>query len=313
MNPLTKLKLIFGVIFISLLALAGLSYADTTIYLPIIIKSAYEPEKGVDLSYSFCEDLNTLGAGWYTNFNYQPAGNCPSNDRRFVPVIYGKNEANNNAILTAAINNAKASGWLIGYGEPNLHGTTPEEGAIAWEKIEDAARPLGIKLVSPFPSPHPPNSNLVSPSEPYGYTWTWKMVEAYKTRNNGAIPQFDALGWNYYLINYPSFPPSPQNAIDFFNARRQEAVAYGYRDKPFWVLEYAGACWHSGTPYPTFNTETMQQVTAFFKNTAWVTRYAWFANRIWGSEPWGQNHQSCSLINPANGQPTSLGSMYSGY
>jgi hypothetical protein len=317
MNPLTKLKLAFGVIFISLIALAGLSYADTTIYLPIIVKSAYEPEKGVDLSYSFCEDLNTLGAGWYTSFNYQPAGNCPPNDRRFVPVIYGKDQANNNAILTTAINNAKVSGWLIGYGEPNLRGTTPYEGAIAWKKIEDAALPLGIKLVSPFPSPHQPYSSLNGSTDPYGYTWTWKMVEEYQ-KLYGAKPHFDALGWNYYLINedpktgQPMFPPIPQNAIDFLNLRRQEALARGY-DIPFWILEYAGACWHGGTPYPTYNTETIQQVTAWFKNTAWVTRYAWFSNRIWGNEPWGQNHQSCTLIDPTTGQPTSLGVMYSSY
>ena len=92
---------------------------------------------------------------------------------------------------------------------------------------------------------------------------------------------------------------------------RLEPVLAEYNDKPFWVLEYAGACWNS-PPY-TFNTETMQQVTAFFKDTSWITRYAWFSNRIRGTEPWGPNHQSCSLVDPDTGVLTSLGVLYAGY
>lgn len=309
MKYLIKLTLILVTTIIGLVVLNKSSQADT-IYLPVILVS-YEPEKGVSLSYSYCEDLTTLKAGWYINFRHAPIGNCPASDQRFVPIIYGKTEANNNTILTAAINNAKISGWLIGYGEPNLRGTTPLQGAIAWRTIEQVALPAGIKLVSPFPSPHPPNSNLVSPAEPYGYTWTWKMVEEYQNLY-GTKPHFDALGWNYYLINYPSFPPKPQDAINFFNARRQEALARGY-DVPFWILEYAGACWHTNTPHPTYNAETMQLVTTFFKNTSWITRYAWFSSRIFGNEPWGQNHQSCSLLNPSTGTRTALGATYTNY
>ena len=315
MNSSKSVIGLFLSIFFSFAILVAVSpsstQADFKIFLPMIIKSPYEPAKGISLAKPHCEDLGAVGAGWYINFTYTPSAGCPTDDRRFVPIIYGKNEANDNNILLAAIDNAQASGWLVGYGEPNLRGTNPSEGAIAWRKIEQAALPAGIKLVSPFPSPHPPNSNLVSPSEPYGYTWTWKMIEEYENLY-GTKPHFDALGWNYYLINYPSFPPKPQDAINFLNARRQEALIRGY-DIPFWIMEYAGACWHSNTAFPTYNKETMQLVTNWYKDTPWISRFAWFSNRIVGNEPWGLNHQSCSLINPATGQPTSLGMMYSSY
>ncbi len=280
--------------------------ADNIVFLPIIVKPAppplYEPKKGVSLAYSNCEDVDTLNAGWYINQSHVPPSNCPANDRRFIPRLYDGNTATDPEKLSIAINNAKASGWLTGFVEPNLPtggNTTPYQGAVAWRAIEQAALPEGIKLLSPAPSQHEPGY-----FDPLGYTWLWKMVEIYKILY-GEKPHFDAIAWNYY-------DSTPQAFQNFFNARHQEAIEQGYENTPFWVMEYAGKCWDSNK-FPTGNDEIMTQVTPMFKDSSWITRYAWFANRITGTEPWGQNHQSCSLIDPNNGTLTKLGSLYAQY
>lgn len=274
--------------------------ADFEIFLPIILKAPYQPKKGISLAYPNCEDIDTLKAGWYVNFTNNPSSGCPSDDQRFVPMIYNANQAAEPA-LTTAINNAQASGWLLGFGEPNLPwngNTSPLAGAQAWRTIEAAALPAGIKLVAPVPSQHNPGY-----FDPLGYTWLWKMVEQYEALY-GEKPHFDAMAWNYYSTN-------PQATINFLTARRNEALILGY-DIPFWVLEYAGECWVTGQ-FPTGNYNIMTQITPWLKTTPWIARYAWFSNRIKGTEPWGQNHQSCSLINPDTGTPTSLGVLYAGY
>lgn len=313
MNLLTKLKLTFGVVFISLLALAGLSYADTTIYLPII-KSAYEPKKGVVLPYPNCEDIENLNAGWYYNNLVTPPGNCPIGDKRFVPRIHTPEQTADPNLLTTAINNAKSSGWLMGFPEPNLQaGSTPLVGAQAWRALEQIALPAGLKLVSPAPSPHRPyqyQDDKGNP-DPYGYTWLEKMVEAYHGQYN-AYPHFDALGWNYYPVDYP---PNAQSMKDFLNARRAEwQTKFGgyYQNTPFWLVEYAGMCWNSTNGYPTANTEIML-ATSEIKTTPWITRFAWFANRIKPNDPWAPGWQSCSLVNSDTGALTNLGTIYKTY
>jgi hypothetical protein len=286
--------------------------AQYWIYLPIIFKAPYEPEKGflLPVAYEeFCaEDLVTLNAGWYYQNGTSPPAECPAPDRRFVPRIYNA-EAATDINITTAISNAEASGWLLGFGEPNLAwngDTTPQEGAIAWRRIEELALPAGIKLVAPGPSQHDP-CYFSCEDNPHGYEWIWEMVEAYEAEY-GEKPHFDALAWNYYDYDYRNFAP-------FFNARRQEALSYGY-DEPFWILEYGGACWNTGGPsYTIGNDRVMTEVTAYFKRTPWITRYAWFTNRISSNEPWdgGTDNSSCSLLNPVSGIPTALGTTYSGY
>jgi len=300
------IKILGGGIIIALFLAFGLNLVpraqtNYTIYLPIIFKSPYEPEKGISLAYPNCEDLDTLNAGWYVNFSNTPSANCPLNDQRFVPMVYNADAATGQSLATA-IDQAKASGWLLGFGEPNLPwngNTSPLAGAIAWRTIEIAALPAGIKLVAPIPSQHDPGY-----FDPLGYTWIWKMVDEYQNLY-GEKPHFDAIGWNYY-------DSSPQEFNNFFNARRQEALNRGY-NVPFWVLEYAGACWNSDNPYPTGNYEIMTQITPYFRNTPWIARYAWFTNRIRGTESWGEHHQSCSLLNPDTGVRTALGTLYAGY
>jgi hypothetical protein len=265
-----------------------------------------ESKKGVSLAHPNCEDLETLQVSWYFDNTIQ--GACPSATVPFIPRLYATGQVTDSLILGQAIDSAKASGWLLGFVEPNLpwHGNVnPEDGARAWRTIEAAALPAGLKLVAPSPSQHPPHTQILPdyPPDPYGHTWLWAMVEAYQ-KLYGNKPHFDALAWNYY-------ENTPAAVKASLTARHEEAIAHGY-DVPFWVMEYAGRCWDSGK-FPTGNEQIMAEITPWFNETPWIARYAWFSNRIRGDEPWGPNHQSCSLINPDTGQPTDLGQMYLGY
>ncbi len=258
----------------------------------------FNPNKGVLLSYRNCEDLDPLGAGWY--FTNDINVDCPAFKERFVPRIYGLGQVNDENALKTAINNAKASGWLLGYVEPNLlhQNITPIEGAKGWRKIEQAALSAGIKLASPSVSQHDPGY-----FDPLGYTWIWKMVEEYQNLY-GEKPHFDAMSWNYYNS-------SPQATKDYLTARHDEAKSHGY-NVPFWVTEYAGKCWDSDK-FPTGNDNIMNEITPWLESNPWIDRYAWFANRVKGTEPWAKNHQSCSLFDPNSGKLTSLGNRYAKY
>jgi hypothetical protein len=201
--------------------------------------------------------------------------------------------------LPIAVANAQASGWLAGFSEPNLPwwagSVSPAQGAVLWRQIENAALPAGIKLVSPAPSQHSPGQH-----DPNGNQWLWAMVDAYKAQY-GSNPHFDAIGWNIYVKT-----PSAMQA--YLIARRNEALARGY-NVPFWILEYSGECWSSNSG----NGAIMTTIAPWFEATPWIGRYAWFANRITGSEDAAPGWQSCSLVNPTTGNLTSLGQIYSAY
>jgi hypothetical protein len=267
-----------------------------TIYLPIVLVPT--PRKGVGVVASpACADLQSLRASWYFNWGPTPDSTCsPADAAKFVPRI---SNAAGMASLDVAVANAQASGWLIGFNEPNLPwqgNMSPAQGAVLWRQIELTALPAGVKLVSPAPNPWPPGS----PGDPYGHQWLWAMVDEYQALY-GQKPYFDALGWHTYGYNATEI-------INFLTARRSEALSRGY-DVPFWVLEYAGNCLGSMSG----NQTVMAAVTPWFNATPWIDRYAWFANRLTGSEPNAINHQNCSLVNPYTGALTPLGQVYQGY
>jgi hypothetical protein len=272
-----------------------------TIYLSIIYAPPpFNPKKGIGVRASpACTDSQTLKASWYLNWSVYPDPTCGGVNNKFVPRISG---AGSMSLLSQAIANAQNSGWLIGFSEPNLswqNGLSPAQGAVYWKQIEEAAIPTGIKLVSPSPNQYNPGQ-----ADPYGHQWLWAMVDAYKAQNGGQSPHFDAIGWNIYK-------QTAGEVKGYLNARRNEALSRGY-NVPIWVLEYGGECWNSANG-DTGNKAIMTTITAWFNATPWIERYAWFANRITGTEPNAIGWQSCSLINSSTGTPTSLGQIYAGY
>lgn len=259
-----------------------------TLYLPIIVAPPPpSPKKGVGARGSACNDLTTLRIPWYFRWSPFPDPACQAGDGRFVPRISTGDDMAN---LSQAVINAQASGWLIGFTEPNLpepgHADlSPAEAAVLWRQIEQAADPAGIKLVSPSPSQHEPG-------------WLWAMVKEYQNRY-GRNPRFDAIGWNIYK-------PTAGEIKSYLTARRNEALQRGY-DVPIWVLEYGGNCQGSMAG----NETVMKGITPWFDATSWIGRYAWFTNRIGYFD--GNSWHSCSLINISTGAPTSLGLVYYGF
>jgi hypothetical protein len=317
------LLVMFGVVSTDLLPEAQAQYQ---IFLPIIIKSPYEPEKGGVVinglgNASSCDDLTLLGEGWYFNNDVWPSTGpgCYSGDRRFVPRLYNGAQVNDPVLLNQAINNAKDSGWLLGFVEPNLPWqgyTTPADGARAWKKLENAITAKGlvlgddIKLVAPAPNQWNPgdrNANNV-----YGNQWVWYMVTEYQKQNCPATPpdvpsckpHFDAMAWNYYRDNYSLSPYS--EFTRYFTTRRDEAKARGLPED-MWIMEYSGNCWY----LPDVDAhEVMDQVTPWLKSTPWITRYVWFGNRL--ENYTSENLGVCSLLDK-NGNLNSLGTKYRGY
>jgi hypothetical protein len=266
--------------------------ADTMdpVYLPIIMGPSLNPKKGAMITYGACQDVSLLRASWYFTNDVQPPAGCPQPDKRFVPTIHGPWSMSQ---LSIAISNAQVSGWLKGFIEPNLQsGFSPGQAAELWRQIETEAEAAGgIKLVSPSPSQHNPG-------------WLLDMVNAYQARY-GRKPRFDAIAWNYYYAPDDGFRDT---VMEFLTKRHNDALALGY-DVPIWVAEYSGECWYGGK----YNLEVMNFQTPQFNQTSWIERYAWFANRIYGNEPWAQGWQSCSLVNPVTGGLNPLGGIYAGY
>lgn len=275
-----------------------------SVYLPIIIgPPAPSSKKGfVTGGWPSCSDLQTLRASWYHNGSPFPDPTCSSDDGdKFVPMLYRPSSMEN---LSQAVINAQKSGWLIGFGEPNLTEQnsylTPEDGAILWKQIETAVEGTDVKLVSPAPNQWEPGQN----GQTYGNQWTWAMVEAYKDQNchadRACKPRFDAIAWHYYTNSLP-------NLQTYLLARRSEALARGY-DVPFWILEFAGNCVTSTT---TEIQTYMNSAVPWFNQTSWIGRYAWFATRLTpASDSAGYDYTRCSLIDATTGQITGLGQTY---
>ena len=276
------------------------SSSTFTMYLPITFKRwPSNPKKGVGVIASpGCTDADLLKAGWYFNWQATAPAGCSGQGDGFVPRI---SDAGGMASLSTAIANAKSSGWLIGFNEPNLpwqSNISPANGAVLWKQIEDAAIPAGIKLVSPAPNQSAPGQD-----DPYGHQWLWAMVSEYQTRY-GKKPHFDAIGWNLYGCTNNPACLDVNEMKDFLAQRRQEALNRGY-DLPIWLLEVGGCL---TTNSSASDQTVMTEMGQWFNQTEWIARYAWFSNRTANSF---QGNHNCFLIN-SNGNLSTLGQIYQG-
>jgi len=253
---------------------------DYITYLPVIQRPALRGVCGF-------AHFDKIGADWASSWTWKTRGNP-----KFVPMIRDIRPQNMDH-LAEAVENAKASGWLMGFNEPDLPFpagwlTTPVEGARAWRIIEGATQ--GINLVSPAPSQN-------------NFDWLWQMVAEYE-QLYGRKPRFDAIAAHYYGTD-------PQGAKDFLSRVRHEALAHGY-DIPIWLTEFAGYC---TLPHPqNGNERMMRELIPWMKVQPWIGRYAWFMARICPIESGlPSDYSSCSLTDCETGELTELGELYGGY
>jgi len=250
------------------------------IYLPII----YAPQSALRGVCGFAY-FDKIGAKWAHSWTPNTGSNP-----EFIPMI---RDAEDMSLLVEAIENAQATGWLMGFNEPDLPPPpgsliSPTDGAIFWRTIENAA--TSIKLVSPAPSQN-------------NFGWLWQMVAAYESLY-GRKPRFDAIGIHYYGID-------PDAAKAYLTSVRQQALAYGY-NVPLWLTEFAGYC---TLPHPqNGNERMMRELIPWMKQQSWIGRYAWFMARIRPVEPGlSDDFSSCSLTNWETGELTELGELYGSF
>jgi len=107
--------------------------------------SAFAAWKGVTYSYycdncnAQCEDLNTVGANWWWNWDFDPHG-CAIDGPEFVPMIWSRANVGN-------LNNLPNTPWVQGFNEPNYNAFgqdnfAPSEGAALWGDFVNTGKNL---------------------------------------------------------------------------------------------------------------------------------------------------------------------------
>ncbi|GEM_PF-1979246 len=228
--------------------------------------------KGVGLPYSYsshCEDVGAVGAQWQYNWSPNPQ-NCLNVEN--VPMIWGASDAN--ALLNGTATLGGNSQYILGFNEPDMRGQanlSVQVAADLWYQIE-------LKY---------PNKKLVAPAPSHNDTYhTW--LPGFRTafqNTYGRPPRLDALAAHCYAVPFLGQSwTSCQDDIEWYEARVDEWNIPG----GIWVTEYgflANNC--SG-----LNCNWTTAVSALNSYTDWlqtrpkVKRYAWFASRISGTEPW---------------------------
>jgi len=239
----------------------------------------FPTSKGVSLQKSYCQDVALLGGEWNYNWGPEPVQGCEAG---FVPMIGGRFSPTQ---LGRAILWATRSGWLLGFNEPDhaeQANIPPEEAAILWRQIEEARLP-GVRLVSPATVQGDLN-------------WLRQWRNAYYARYN-EYPHVDAWAFHYY-----------GGASGLYNALSAMVAQLDAWGEPgeVWVTEF-GRCDDKAVDF-------MESAISIFKASPYVTRYAWFTNRIRGDEPWnpGGVANQCALLT-MDGQLRPLGQRYAAY
>ncbi len=254
--------------------------ANSTVFLPYVnvgvarIKSS-STKKGVGLTYQDCASATTLGAKWQFGWMTSPA-NCAGIEN--VPMISVAGDVN----TTLGGN----SNWVMGFNEPDSAGATnlsPSSAATLWRQIEQ--KYPNRKLLAPAPSGANP-------------TWLVDFRNAYIAAF-GAPPRLDALAVH-------CFAWSADACIQHTQLFEGWASSWGVPE--VWVTEFSISPAAPNTP-----SQAIQEETTFLNwldAEPMVTRYAWFASLIQGTEPWVNADFVTPLIDWNTRQPTTFGSVY---
>jgi hypothetical protein len=243
------------------------------LFLPLI--QTTPPKKGIALTYGVCADATTEGAVWQYQWGPNP-GNCPGVEN--IPMIRDITDT------TKPI--AGNSQWLMGFNEPDLASQaniTRADAAVFWRQIE-ANNPTR-RLLAPVPS-------QVYPA------WIVDFRNAYLAKY-GSPPRLDALAFHCYAYT-ASF------CIQL--AKTFEQWAGQWNVPEVWVTEFGLMSCPNSPPDPAL--QEARTFITWIENEPMITRMAWFAARIKGTEGWGCNNP---LIDWNANAPSAFGSMYLGF
>lgn len=240
------------------------------------------PKKGLPLTYNDCTTASAVAATWIYAWSVSPP-NCTGTEN--IPMIWGASDVN----ATLGGN----SQWIMGFNEPDSASQSniaPSVAATLWRQIEQKYPTQ--KLVAPAPSGAAPN-------------WLVDFRNAYIS-TFGTPPRLNALAvhcysWYAELGDYGCIPHT-RKFIDWANAWNVPEV---------WVTEFS----FSPTA-PSSPSQALQEANTFItwmNHQTVVTRYAWFASKIQGSEPWALATFHTPIVDWNNGTLTSFGMMYLPY
>ncbi len=233
-------------------------------------------KKGVALTYSNCAGVDQLYVVWQYGWGPTPA-NCPGLEN--IPMIY--NAADVDATLGGN------SQWVMGFNEPdfsNEGNLTPSQAAPVWRQIE--LKYPSRKLVAPAPSQLAPD-------------WIADFRSAY-IADYGTPPRLDALAVHCYAWQ-------ASVCIQFVQTY-YEARAFSWGVPEVWVTEFSFAMTAPNTP-----SQSVQEAQTFIRwleGESLITRFAWFASRIQGTEAWLPTDVDTPLIDWASGNLALYGNMY---
>lgn len=235
------------------------------------------PKKGVPLTYDDCPSVTTMNATWEYAWKATPP-NCAGVEN--IPMI----ELPASIDMTLGGNSI----WIMGFNEPDLRGVSAHDAAVFWRQVEQKYPTR--KLLSPAPSGGTPN-----------IFWLADFYNAYVTLYGNA-PRLDGLAAHCYAWETSQCYPQIQQYQTW-------AEAWGVPE--IWVTEFSFAT--TSPSSPDRSLQQQQEFINFMVNDPKITRYAWFASKMLGNEPWALPDFNTPLINWNTGQPTAYGNIYLPY
>jgi hypothetical protein len=236
------------------------------------------PKKGAALTYQDCSSAIAVNASWEYGWSPKPP-NCAGIEN--IPMIWGAGDVN----ATLGGN----SQWVMGFNEPDSGSQanlTPAQAASLWYQIEQMYPDR--KLLAPAPSGA--NAN-----------WLVDFRNAYISAY-GTPPRLDGLAVHCYAW-YAS------QCIPFVQQFESWASSWGVAE--VWVTEFSFAT--TSPSSPSLSVQQAQTFISWMEGQPQVTRFAWFASKIQGTESWLPPSFDTPLVDWNTGQLTSYGNMYLPY
>jgi hypothetical protein len=178
------------------------------------------------------------------------------------------------------------SDWIMGFNEPDSASqanVSPTDAAPLWRQIEQKYPTR--KLLAPAPSGSNPN-------------WLVSFRNAYIS-DYGTPPRLDGLAVHCYAW-YAS------QCIPFTQQFESWANSWGVPE--VWVTEFSFSPTSPSSP-----SGAIQQAQTFInwmEGESKVTRYAWFASKIQGTEGWASRYFITPIVDWNTGALTTYGNMY---
>ncbi len=232
-------------------------------------------KKGIGLTYGDCPSATAVVAVWQYGWSPTPAA-CAGIEN--IPMIWGASDVN----ATLGGN----SQWIMGFNEPDStsqSNISPSNAATLWRQIEQMYPTR--KLAAPAPS----GGNT---------TWLPAFRQAYIS-DYGTAPRLDALTVHCYAW-YAS------QCTSFTQQYETWATSWGVPE--VWVTEFS----FSPTS-PNTLSQSLQEAQTYInwmEADSMITRFAWFASKIQGTESWMSPYFDTPLIDWTTGQLTAFGTMY---